>query len=68
VSQKIGHFIKVEISDLDQIFFTASCHSKNTTAKNKIKIAQQNFAPKSTKKALCSSGINGKPGDFFPLL
>jgi hypothetical protein len=23
-------------------------------------------APKSTKKALCSSGINGKPDDFFP--
>jgi hypothetical protein len=22
-------------------------------------------APKSAKKALCSSGINGKPNDFF---
>jgi hypothetical protein len=24
-------------------------------------------APKSAKKALCSSGIKGKPDDFFPI-
>jgi hypothetical protein len=28
VSQKIGHFIKVEISDLDQIFFKAHHRQK----------------------------------------
>jgi hypothetical protein len=25
-------------------------------------------APKTAKKAICSSGIKGKPEDFFPIL
>jgi hypothetical protein len=38
-----GNFITIKISDPDQIFFTASCHSKNTSAKKNKKICSTKF-------------------------
>jgi hypothetical protein len=65
----LGHYYPIA-KNLILLFQTSLLDWKSW--KNKVKTGVGPLkgppgAPKSAKKALCSSGINGKPDDFFPI-